>query len=126
MTFTKTPVKILDSVTVATSNFQTSNGVDLGAAFDFCIGYRLTFNASATLGAEIRLFGDPEGGTLDFTIGSYANYFDVAEIPISAGHTVEGIALLQRSPRYVKARVYNLDAGQTITACSLWSILQAP
>ena len=126
MTFTKTPVNILDAVTVGTSNFQTSDGIDLGAAFDFCIGYRMTFHGSATAGAEVRLYADPSGNSLDFTIGDHANHYDLSDITISAGNIVDGVLLFQKAPLYVKARVYNLDAGQTITDCSLWSIVQAP
>ena len=126
MVFNKTPIKIIDNVTVTASGYATSSGIDLGAAYDFCIGYQLTFNAAATLGAEIRAYADPTGNTQDFTINTYNNYYDLGTINVNAGNTVEGVLILQRSPRYIKIRVYNLDTNQTITACNLWSQIQAP
>lgn len=126
MALDKTATNILNAVTVAATSYSSaSTGVDLSDAVDFAIGYQMTFAAGATLGARIDLFGDPLGATLDFTIGTYADAVDSADVAADAGHTVQGIVQLNRSPKYVKAKVYNLDSV-SITACSLWSIPQTP
>lgn len=126
MALSKTATNILDAVTVSASSYSAaSSGVDLSDAVDFAIGYQMTFNAAAVNGARIDLFGDPEGATLDFTIGTYADAVDSADIGADAGHQVQGIVQLNRSPKYAKARVFNLDTV-SITACSLWSIPQTP
>lgn len=126
MALNKTATNVLNAVTVAATSYSSaSSGIDLSDAVDFAIGYQMTFGAGATLGARIDLFGDPEGNTLDFTVGSYADPVDSADIAADAGHTVQGVVQLNRSPKYVKAKVYNLDSI-SITACSLWAIPQAP
>lgn len=126
MALDKTATNILNAVTVAAASYSSaSSGVDLSNAVDFAIGYQMTFAAGATLGARVDLFGDPEGTTLDFTIGTYADAVDSADVAADAGHTVQGIVQLNRSPKYVKAKVYNLDSV-SITACSLWAIPQTP
>lgn len=126
MALNKTGTNILNAVTVAAGAYSTaSSGVDLSSAVDFAVGYQMTFAAGATLGARIDLFGDPEGGTLDFTVGTYADAVDSADVAADAGHTVQGVVQLNRSPKYVKAKVFNLDSV-SITACSLWSIPQVP
>lgn len=126
MALNKTATNILNAVTVAATSYSSaSSGIDLSDAVDFAIGYKMTFGAGATLGARIDLFGDPEGNTLDFTVGSYADAVDSADIAADAGHTVQGVVQLNRSPKYVKAKVYNLDSV-SITACSLWAIPQTP
>ena len=126
MALGKTATLISDAITVsATSYGAASDGVDLSSAVDFVIGYQMTFNASATLGARIDLFADPTGATLDFTIGTYADAVDSADIAADAGHQVQGVIQLNRSAKYVKVKVYNLDAV-SITSCSLWAIPQTP
>lgn len=126
MALGKTATLISDAITVsATSYGAASSGVDLSSAVDFAIGYQMTFNAAATLGARIDLFGDPTGGTLDFTIGTYADAVDSADIAADGGHQVQGVVQLNRSAKYVKAKVYNLDSV-SITSCSLWAIPQTP
>jgi hypothetical protein len=126
MALGKTATNVLNAVTVsATANSTASSGIDLSSAVDFALGYQMTFNAAATLGARIDLFGDPAGATLDFTIGTYADAVDSADITPDAGHQVQGVVQLNRSAKYVKARVYNLDSV-SITACSLWAIPQTP
>lgn len=126
MALDKTATNILNAVTVAATSYSSaSSGVDLSNAVDFAIGYQMTFAAGSTLGARIDLFGDPEGTALDFTIGSYDDPVDSGDIAADAGHTVKGIIQLNRSPKYVKAKVYNLDSV-SITACSLWAIPQKP
>ena len=126
MALDKTATNILNAVTVAATSYSSaSSGVDLSNAVDFAIGYQMTFAAGATLGARVDLFGDPRGATLDFTIGTYADAVDSADVAADAGHTVQGIVQLNRSPKYVKAKVYNLDSV-SITACSLWAIPQTP
>lgn len=126
MALNKIGTKILDAVTVAAASYSAaSSGVDLSDAVDFAIGYQMTFGTGATLGARIDLFGDPAAGTLDFTIGAYDDPVDSGDVAADATRTVSSVIQLNRSPKYVKAKVYNLDSV-AITACSLWAIPQTP
>jgi hypothetical protein len=127
MALTKTPTIWISNVTVAANNKQDSGGgLDLSTAVDFAVGYTMTFNAAATLGARIDLFADPAGASSSFTIGAYDDAIDSGDIAIDAGHTVNGLIQMQRAAKFVKARIVNLDTGQSITAASLWGIIQAP
>lgn len=127
MALSKTPTLILDNVTIAANTpSAASTGVDLGDAVDFGIGYQMTINALATKGARIDLFADPAGASVSFTVGTYADACDSGDVQVDAGHQVQGFVQLQRAARYVKAKVVNLDTGQSITACSLWAQVQKP
>ncbi len=126
MALNKTPIKILDAVTVSAASYSAASSyVDLSDAVDFAVGYQITFAAGATLGARIDLFADPAGATADFTIGSYDDAVDSGDIAADAGHTVKGVVQLNRSSKYVKIKVYNLDSV-AITACYAWAIPQRP
>ena len=126
MALDKTATLILGPVTVAQSaNSTASSYIDLSTAVDFCVSGTLTFGVGATLGARIDLFADPTGTTPDFTIGAYDLPVDSADIPANASKTVSFTAQLNRSPKYVKVRVYNHDAV-SITACSLYATPQTP
>jgi hypothetical protein len=127
MALSKTPTLIMNAVTIAANGVSTeSTGVDLNDAVDFGIGYQMTFNASATKGARIDLYADPAGAAQTFSIGTYADPCDSGDVQVDAGHQVQGFIQLQRAARYVKCKVTNLDTGQSITGCSLWSIVQKP
>ena len=127
MALSKTPIIILDNVTVAANSASNpSTGVDLNDAVDFGIGYQMSFNVSATKGARIDLYADPAGASVSFTVGTYANPCDSGDIRVNAGRQVQGFFQMQRAARYVRAKVVNLDTGQSITGCSLWAIVQKP
>lgn len=126
MTLSKTPTLIISNQTVAASGVSDSTGVDLSQTVDFGIGYQLTFNGSATLGARIDLFADPTGASVTFTIGAHADPCDAGDIALDAGSQVQGFFQMQRAAKYIKARIVNLDTAQSITAASLWSIVQQP
>jgi hypothetical protein len=126
MALDKTTTLILDSVTVAANTYSAASSyVDLSTAVDFNISYDLTFGAGAVNGARIDLFCDPTGTTPDFTIGTYDDAIDSGDIAADASHRVKGSIQLNRSPKYVKAKVYNLDSS-SITACSLYATPQTP
>jgi hypothetical protein len=127
MALSKTVTQILNGATVAAnSSSSASTGVDLSEAVDFGIGYQMTFNGSATKGARIDLFADPEGASVSFTVGSYADACDSGDVAVDAGHQVQGFVQMQRAAKYVRAKVVNLDTGQSITGCSLWAQVQKP
>jgi len=127
MALSKTPTQIISNITVSANTASTaSTGVDLNNAIDFGIGFQMTFNASATKGARIDLYADPAGASVSFTIGSYAAPCDSGDVQLSAGHQVQGFIQMQRAARYVKAKIVNLDTGQSITAASLWAHVQTP
>ncbi|ALK06158.1 hypothetical protein SAMN02910340_02104 [Methanosarcina thermophila] len=127
MALNKTATQILSGATVAAnSSSSASTGVDLSQAVDFGIGYQMTFHASATKGARVELFADPEGASVSFTVGTYADPCDSGDVDVDAGHQVQGFVQMQRAAKFVKAKVRNLDTGQSITGASLWAIVQTP
>lgn len=127
MALSKTPTQIISNITVSANTASAaSTGVDLNNAIDFGIGYQMTFNASATKGARIDLYADPTGASISFTVGSNAAPCDSGDVKLKAGGQVQGFIQMQRAARYVKAKIVNLDTGQSITAASLWSHVQTP
>lgn len=127
MALNKEVTQIMNNVTVAANTISDpSTGVDLSAAVDFGIGYQMSFSGSATKGARIELFADPKGASISFNVGSYADACDSGDVAVDAGHQVQGFVQLQRAAKYVRARVRNLDPGQSITGVSLWAQVQKP
>lgn len=125
MALAKTPTTLLSNVTVSAAGTQTStSSLDLSSAISLAIGFTMTFNASATSGARIEVFADPTGANTSFSVGSYDDLIDSWDIPVDAGHTVNGAVQLNHSAKYVKVRLKNLDAGYTITAAYLYGIVQ--
>lgn len=127
MALSKESTIILNGAAIAGNSVSPeSTGVDLSQAVDFGIGYKMAFAGTATNGARIVLYADPAGGSISFTIGAYDNPCDAEDIRVNAGKTVQGFAQMQRAPKFVRARVVNLDSSQSITNCSLWAIVQKP
>jgi hypothetical protein len=124
MALGKTPVLVIDNQTIGTSASVESSGIDLSGVVDFGLGFTLTFNAAATLGARIDLYADPAGASASFTVGDYDDPIDSQAIALDAGHTVSGFFQMHRTAKYVKAKLVNLDTAQTITAASAWSQIQ--
>jgi hypothetical protein len=86
----------------------------------------MTFNGAATKGAQILIYADPEGASATFSVGSYDDPCDSADIDVDAGHQVNGFIPVLREPKYIKAVVKNLDTAQSITGISVWSQVQKP
>ena len=127
MALSKESTIILNGAAIAANSASPeSTGVDLNDAVDFGIGYQMTFHASATKGARIDLYADPAGASQSFTIGTYADPCDSGDVQVDAGHQVQGFIQMQRAPKFVRAKVVNLDSSQSLTNCSLWAIVQKP
>lgn len=124
MALTKNPQTLISNVTIASGSSNTSSGsVDLSGAIDFAIGYTMTFNSSATGGARIELYADPTSANPSFTVGTYDDPFDTADIERDNGHTVSGMVIMNRSAKYVKAKVVN-SSGQSLTGVSIYATVQ--
>jgi hypothetical protein len=127
MALSKESTIILNGAAIAANSASPeSTGVDLNDAVDFGIGYQMTFHTSATKGARIDLYADPAGASQSFTIGTYADPCDSGDVQVDAGHQVQGFIQMQRAPKFVRAKVVNLDSSQSLTNCSLWAIVQKP
>lgn len=124
MAITKSATNIIDNQTAAASGSVESTGIDLSNAIDLAIGFELTFDASATGGARIELYADPEGASATFTIGANQEPTDEHDVPVSTGNTIEGVVPMVRSPKYCKIRVVNRDADYSITGISVWAQVQ--
>lgn len=122
MALTKTPTTLFDNITISGNTYtSTSASIDLTDAVDLCIGYTLTFDAGADVGATIYLFADPSFSNSSFVVGSYD--YPVDSWPVNgsskAGHTISGNARMDHSAKFVKVRLYNHD-NVSITNCSVW------
>lgn len=124
MAITKSATKIIDNQTAAASGSVDSSGIDLSNAIDLAIGFEVTFNASATDGARIELYGDFSGASASFIIGANQKPTDEYDVAVSAGNTVSGVIPMIRSPKYAKIRVVNEDGSYSITGISVWSQIQ--
>lgn len=120
MTFSKTVTNILSNKTAGTSASTTLTDcttVDTSGCINLGITVRLTFNASATLGARVKVFGSHDDST--YNTEPYAQ----ADIAFTSGARGASFTI-PHAIRYLKVQVTNLDAGQTITAIYVYSHLQ--
>ncbi len=130
MTLNKDDVTtIIDNITItANGSSSASTGVDLSQAVDFDIQFQITFNASAVgvggVGARIDLYSNHSSAS--FTVGSFDQPCDSADVLISSGHQVNGSFQMKKSSKYVKAKIVNLDPTYSITGASLWATVQKP
>ena len=86
----------------------------------------MTFNASATYGARVELYADPQDASASFSIGTYDTPIDSEDIAVSKGNTVSGNVQMNWAAKYVKVRLVNVDTGYSITAASAWVTVQTP
>lgn len=79
----------------------------------------VTYNASATSGAVVRIWAAAVMGTYgDEPIDEFA-------LPFTAGTTVRHSFQTLASPRYIKATVRNLDESHPVTAISVMATVQS-
>lgn len=115
------PVKVVDNQTIsASSSYTDATGSDLSTTISLAIGYEMTFNASATEGATIEVYADPDSASQTFTVGTYHDPTDSFDVDVDAGNKAEGMIQVNCAAKYVKIRVVNNDGSQSITGCSVW------
>lgn len=121
MALSKTSTKILDNKT-ANASSSTSLGdctaVDLSTAVQMAIDVELTFNASATAGATVKVYASDDNSVWDTTP------YDQFDIAVSAGNAVKAHFAILPAPKYLKALITNLDATYSITAINIYAIPQ--
>jgi hypothetical protein len=120
MTFTKTVTTILSNKTAGTSASTTLTDcttIDTTSCINLALSIRLTFNASATLGGRIKVFGSNDDST-------YAtNPFWQGDVAFASG-AQESMFQIPSGIKYLKVQVTNLDTAQTITAIYVDSHVQ--
>jgi hypothetical protein len=112
MAFAKTITTVLSNKTAAASSSTTLSDCTTAVTTDYlnlAILVRLTFNASATLGARVKAFASND----DSTYNTYP--FWQADISYLSGAQAQAFQL-PSGPKYLKFQVTNLDTGQSITA----------
>jgi len=112
MAVVKTVTNVLSNKTAGTSASTTLTDcttVDTSDFINLAVVVRLTFNASATLGARVKAFASND----DSTYNTYP--FWQADIAFTSGAQAQAFQM-PSGPKYVKFQVTNLDAAQTITA----------
>jgi hypothetical protein len=121
MALSKTSTKILDNKTAAASSSTTASectAVDLSTAVQMAIDVEMTFNASATKGAEGKVYASDDNTNWD-TIP-----YDQFDVAVSAGNAVKAHFAILPAPKYIRVVVTNLDTSYSITAISVYSIPQ--
>jgi len=117
----KTYSKILDNKTAAASGSTTlgdCTAEDLSAALQCAIEVDMTFHESATQGATIKVFASGDGTNFDTV--EYATQ----SVAVSAGNSIQVTFPINPAVKYFRVQVTNLDSVQSITAISVWSIVQ--
>jgi len=117
----KTYTKLLDNKTAAASGSTTLNDCtteDLSAALQCAIEVDMTFNASATAGATVKVFASGDGTNFDTV--EYATQ----SVSVSAGNSVQVTFPINPAVKYFKVQVTNLDTTYSLTGISVWSIVQ--
>jgi hypothetical protein len=118
MTLSITVATILENKTVAesaSSVLAECTAVDASTAIALGIEVLLTFHASATLGATVKVFTSSDG--TNYTTNQTQEY----DIPVSAGATVRHSFTVLTGHKYYKVQVANLDTAQDITALYVYS-----
>jgi len=117
----KTYSKILDNKTAAASGSTTlgdCTAEDLSAALQCAIEVDMTFHEAATQGATIKVFASGDGTNFDTV--EYATQ----SVAVSAGNAIQVTFPINPAVKYFRVQVTNLDSVQSITAISVWSIVQ--
>lgn len=121
MGLTKTVTAILSNKTAAASTatlLSDCTAIDTSQATNACaIEVLLTFHASATLGATLKVYGSYDGTNWD--TDTYAE----ASIAKTSGARSQSFAVVP-GPKYLKAQVLNLDTAQSITAITIYEHIQ--
>jgi hypothetical protein len=97
----------------------SATAVDLSTALQAEVTAEVTYNASATLGATIRVYTSRDNTNWD----TYPA--EEIDMPFTAGATVRYSSQISAAAKYVKATVKNLDTAQDITAASTYITTQA-
>ncbi len=120
----KTYTKVLDNKTVAenaSSDIADCTVEDLSAALQCAIEVDLTFHASATLGATVKVYASGDGTNFDSSGYEYATQSVALK---SGGGAVQVSFPINPAAKYIKVVVTNLDAAQDLTAVSVWTVVQ--
>lgn len=106
--------EVLANKTAAASGTTTLGDctvVDSSNAIQVAAEVVATYNASATLGGRLEVFGSLDN--TNWSTQPFAGYDMVFE---SAGATTRQVFGVANAPRYLRFRLRNLDTGQSITA----------
>jgi len=117
----KTVTKVLDNKTANASSSTTlgdCTAEDLSAALQCAIETVMTFDADATAGATIKVFASSDGTNFDTV--EYATQ----SVSVSAGNTVGVTFPINPAVKYFRVQVTNLDTSKSLTAISVWTIVQ--
>lgn len=118
MTLSIAVATILDNKTVAASASSVlTDCTAVAGATLVALGVEavMTFHASATAGATIKVFSSRNG--TNFTTTPIQEY----DVPVSANATVRHAFTVLPGHAYYRVQVTNLDAGQSITALSVFA-----
>ncbi len=118
MTLAITVAAILENKTAAKSastDIADCTAIDGSAMVALGIEVLMTFHASATLGATVKVFSSSD--TTNYTTTAIQEY----DVPVSAGATVRHAFSVLSGHKNYKVHVLNLDTAQSITAIYVYS-----
>lgn len=107
-------------VIAANSSVWSPNDIPLVRARTVSVTTRLTYNGAATAGAKVHIYYSPDGHHWDtVAVDDYSPTF-------TAGATVQETYLAGVPEHgYLKVKVENQDAAQTITNVDIWYSIQS-
>ncbi len=117
MALAKTVTKILDNKTAAASastDIADCTAIDTTDVIALAIGVQLTFNAAATLGAVLKIYAAADGVNYD------AYVYDQFPIAYTSGAQAQTF-VVNPAAKLLKAKITNLDTGQSITAIYIYA-----
>lgn len=109
---------ILENKTVAenaSSVLSECTAVEGSALLALGFEVLMTFHASATLGATVKVFTSSDG--TNYCTSDTQEY----DVPVTAGATVRHSFTVATGHKYYKIQVTNLDTAQDITALYVYS-----
>ena len=121
MGIAKNRTLILDNKTAqesASTTLGDCTSEDLSTALQCAIEVDMTFDASATAGATVKVFASGDGTNFDTV--EYATQ----SVDVSAGNAIQVTFPINPAAKYIRVQVTNLDTTYDITAISVWSIVQ--
>lgn len=111
---------VIDNITVsaATSSLLTScTATDTSECLYLELEAVMTFHASATAGATVKIYGSSDG--TNYTTAP----IDQFTMPFTAGTTQRWSRQVMFGPKYIKVAITNLSSAQSITAVSAYTTI---
>lgn len=114
MAITKTVTQIL-TVTSLAGGAESAAGTSVNLVNDSLVALtvKLTYDAAATVGADLKVYAGPDGTSWD------TDAYHTESLPFVAGQVKQRTFTLTPAPAYIKTEVKNLDGTRAITTITV-------